>query len=165
MLGAPMAAPSIVYTVRWITALPIKTALVRRQLGAEADTSPKVKAFLEQTEPDYVITVEGPPRRGERPEGAGEGAGRPGAGRGPSEEMQNRIKDATVLNWKGHDKVHPVSVQLPKPGQAGTVFRFAKTHPIELDDKDVEFATNIFGIDIRKKFRLKDMVYKGQLCL
>ena len=54
---------------------------------------------------------------------------------------------------------------MPKENSPAIVFHFAKTHPIELDDKDVEFATRRGSMDIRKKFKLKDMVYNGKLAL
>jgi hypothetical protein len=36
---------------------------------------------------------------------------------------------------------------------------------ITLSDKDVTFVTRFGSISVQKKFRLKDMTYKGELAL
>ena len=36
---------------------------------------------------------------------------------------------------------------------------------ITLDDKDVEFVTKLGGVDVKKKFKLADMVFGDQLAL
>jgi len=82
-----------------------------------------------------------------------------------SELAEEKMKESTTLSWKGHDQIHPASVIMPKPGQSAVVFHFDKTHPIELDDKEVEFAMKRGNMEIKKKFKLKEMVYKGELAL
>ncbi|MBI5084612.1 MAG: hypothetical protein HZB13_08450 [Acidobacteria bacterium] len=160
--GGGSLAPTMTFLVRWHSALPVKHAYIRARMGAEAETSPQAKAYIEKEETHYIIVVESSaPVRGPGPERGGPG----GAPRQPSEEMMNRAKEAASLSWKGHEGVHPDAVQLPQPGQAVTIFRFPKTHPIELEDKEVEFAMKRGSTEIKKKFRLKDMVYKGQLAL
>jgi hypothetical protein len=163
--GGP--APSITFIIRWQSALPVKQAYVRARMGAEAETSPQAKAFVEREEKQYVIVVEGSmPMRGDGRPGGPEGQGPAGGERKPpSEEMMNRVKESTTLSWKGHEGLHPEAVQLPQPGQTITVLRFPKTHPVELEDKEVEFAMKRGDLEIKRKFRLKDMVYKGQLAL
>ncbi|MBI5281644.1 MAG: hypothetical protein HY858_08190 [Candidatus Solibacter usitatus] len=158
--GGGSIAPTITFLVRWHSALPVKHAYIRARMGAEAETSPQAKAFIEKEETHYIIVVESSAPM--RPQAAGAPGGEP---RQPSEEMLNRAKEAATLSWKGHEGVHPDAVQLPQPGQAVTILRFPKTHPIELEDKEVEFAMKRGAMEIKKKFRLKDMVYKGQLAL
>ncbi|MBL0159276.1 MAG: hypothetical protein IPP47_19520 [Bryobacterales bacterium] len=43
--------------------------------------------------------------------------------------------------------------------------KFARTHPIELDDAEVEFATRLGARPIRKKLKLKEMFFQGRLAL
>ena len=45
----------------WQTALPVKQALIKRQYGAEAGTSPEAKAKLDQVDQVYVLTLLGMP--------------------------------------------------------------------------------------------------------
>lgn len=159
------AAPTIDFLIRWQSAAPIKAALVRARLGKEADTSEQAKAFIQQEEATYVVAVILPPGGGMR----GMGGGRPGGeGAGPmggAEEAEARIVQATTLSWKGHEGLHPVKVVMPKENSPAFVFHFAKTHPIELDDKEVQFSTTRGPLEIKKKFKLKDMVYQGKLAL
>jgi len=182
-MGGTMA-PSITFQIRWQSAKPIKIATVRARMGAEAETSPQAREFVEREEPDYVIAVIGPPlgpaeaggMRPGRPGVSGQlpadpgpaGAGtRPGAGRGgDSAQWMAALKENTWLAWKEHEKLHPSSVTLPPDGQRGVlIFHFPKDHPIELEDKEVEFCTRRGPIEVKKKFRLKDMVYEGKLSL
>ncbi|MGB9611263.1 MAG: hypothetical protein ACPL7M_09870, partial [Bryobacteraceae bacterium] len=176
-MGGTMA-PSITFQIRWQSAKPIKIATVRARMGAEAETSPQAREFIEREEQDYVIAVIGPPI-GSAEEG-GMRPGRPGAGgqpsteRGPvgagrsgnSAQWMAALKENTWLVWKEHEKLHPSSVTLPPDGQRGVlIFHFPKDHPIELEDKEVEFCMRRGPIEVKKKFRLKDMVYEGRLSL
>jgi len=179
-MGASMA-PSIQFQIRWQSAKPIKLATVRARMGAEADTSPQAREFVEREEPDYVIAVIGPPMGGP-PEGGRPGAA-PGAPprdgiappkgegsvqerRGNPEQWMAGLKENTWLAWKDHEKVHPSSIVLPPGGQRGVlIFHFPKDHPIELEDKEVEFCMRRGPMEVKKKFKLKDMVYEGKLAL
>lgn len=178
-MGGTMA-PSITFYIRWQSAKPIKLATVRARMGAEADTSPQAREFVEREEPDYVIAVIGPPMgpppQGEpRPGGAPgqkpdaetrpEAGGRERRAAGPEQWMAG-LKENTWLAWKDHEKLHPSTVTTPPDGQRGVlIFRFPKDHPIELEDKEVEFCMRRGPLEVRKKFRLRDMVYEGKLCL
>ena len=165
--GGGGTVPSIPFQIRWVSALPLKIATVRARLGKEADTSEQAKKFLSTVESHYVIAVSGGmPMRAP----AGAGAGGPGGQRpqGPMTfppEVMEKIKESTTLSWKGHEGLHPDQVQAPKEGQTAWIYSFPKTHPIELDDKEVEFLTRRGSMEIKKKFKLKEMVYKGELAL
>ena len=59
-LAAAARAESNV-TLLWQTAVPVKQALIKRQYGAEAGTSPEAKAKLERVDQVYVLTLIGMP--------------------------------------------------------------------------------------------------------
>lgn len=175
-------APTVTFYIRWQSAKPIKLATVRARLGAEADTSPQAREFVEREEPEYVIAVIGPPMGpppGEPRHGGAPGqkpdaephppAARTGAHEGAAtgaEPWIAELKQNTWLAWKDHEKVHPSSVVVSPGGQRGVVvFHFPKDHPVELEDKEVEFCMRRGPLEVRKKFRLRDMVYEGKLCL
>lgn len=146
-------APALNFLILWQSAAPVKAAMVRRRMGKEADTSEQAKAFIQKEETDYVVALIGPPM-------PGMGGPMPG---GP--DAEKLVAEATTLSWKGHEGVHPVKTIMPKENAPYFVFHFAKTHPIELEDKEVEFATRRGSMEIKKKFKLRDMVYNGKLAL
>ncbi len=176
-MGGTMA-PSVQFQIRWQSAKPVKWATVRARMGAEAETSPQAREFVEREEPNYVIAVIGPPiglpAEGQgRPEEAQRSGSAPQKGesaaparRGDAEAWMAALKENTWLAWKHHEKLHPSSIVLPPGGQRNVlIFHFPKDHPIELEDKEVEFCMRRGPMEVRRKFKLKDMVYEGKLAL
>lgn len=47
----------------------------------------------------------------------------------------------------------------------GTFFYFPRNEPLSLDDKSVMFTTRMGPLEIKAKFTLKDMLYKGKLAV
>jgi hypothetical protein len=134
-----------VVTVRWQSALPLKQALARRKYGAEAGISPVAKKIFDDNSV-YLIAVSGLPATNTPP-------------------PKSAILAQTSLSSKGKD-LRPSDVVLPPPGTAGdTLFVFQKTTPFTPEDKDVEFSTKLGPLDIKCKFRLKDMLYNSDLAL
>lgn len=165
MGGGSMMSPTVPFTIRWVSAAPVKEAFVRARMGKEADTSPQAKEYLARPEPHYVIAVIGPPRRAPQggPQGGPQGEGQ--QRRGPSEEMKEKIKAVTMLHRKGKPDLHPDVVEVVEGAAQTMVFRFARTDEIVLDDKELEFATKFGPMDIKRKFKLKEMVWNGKLAL
>lgn len=141
-------APSIALTVVWESALPVKQALARRKYGAEAATAPEAKAFLDEN-PGYLIAVAGIP----------DGIVQASAARGKEALLQR-----TSLSVKGKPQLHPSNVEVGPPGKViEVIFSFPKTAPFSIDDKDVEFSTQLGTVAVTYKFHLKDMLYQGKL--
>lgn len=146
----PDVPPAVPVIIRWQTALPVRQALARARFGAEAATSPEAAQMLAAEQRTYVIGVAGlPPMflRGAEPE---------------------KLKAAAVLKVKGHEPLHAADVRFSRQDNRITLFLvFPRTEPggyvIRLDDGEVEFALRLAGGDIRRKFKLKDMVYEGKL--
>jgi len=136
---------SLVLTVIWQSALPVKQALVRRKYGEEAGISPVAKKILDD-DSAYMIAVTGiPPTTAPQPKAA--------------------ILAQTSLSSKNKE-LRPSDVILPPPGKgADIVFVFQKTTPITADDKDVEFVTKLGALNVKCRFRLKDMLLNGSLAL
>jgi hypothetical protein len=76
-------------------------------------------------------------------------------------------KQAFVANTRliprGRAPMIPISVDVDQSGAAH--FQFSRDQPIALSDKEVTFVTRFGSIGVEKKFRLKEMTYKGQLAL
>lgn len=136
---------SLLLTVRWQSALPIKQALVRRKFGSEAATSPDAKKLLDDN-PVYLIAISGLP-----PVSAA--------------QSKSEILAQTSLSSKSKD-LRPSDAIFAQPGKnTETIFVFQKTTAFTSEDKDVEFATRVGTLDVKCKFRLKDMLFNGALSL
>jgi hypothetical protein len=147
-MGGGGGMPSRSVTVRWVSALPVKEALLKSKYGAEAGSA-DAKKMLEQPERQYVIAVIGLPAQ---------------FARANAERIQEQLKAATAIERKGKDPIAPEKIEVfPQNNQAGFMFRFPKTDPISLDDKEIEFTTKIGPMTIKRKFKLADMKVKGQL--
>ncbi len=85
----------------------------------------------------------------------------------PPSTGEARLKQATRLERKGKDPIHPERVQTARGnGQTGAVFLFPRApQPITLDDKEVVFVSGAGALPLKAKFPLKDMIYRGQLAL
>jgi hypothetical protein len=59
--GSGGAVPDWKITVSWRTALPIRQALVRQQIGQGGKLAPEQQAILTAADPHYIIAVEGVP--------------------------------------------------------------------------------------------------------
>ncbi len=84
-----------------------------------------------------------------------------------------QMKKETILKIKGRDPIPARDVRFgsdqgqgldAKTGQVGVeLVVFFSKEEITLKDKTVEFITRLMDRRISKKFKLKDMVYHGEL--
>lgn len=148
-MPSPDVVPTITVHLRWRTALPIKQALVRARFGDEAATSPEALKFLSHQETHYIIEIAGLPAPMLRlkPDELRAGA-------------QLRIKDKPpikAVDIKGGREENRINLYLIFPrGQEGAP-------AIALEDKEVEVLLKAGPLDIRRKFRLRDMIFDGRL--
>ncbi|MEK7404928.1 MAG: hypothetical protein AAB225_07450 [Acidobacteriota bacterium] len=145
----PASVPTMTAHVRWHTALPVKQAVVRARLGNEAGTSPEAAKTLSRQETAYIVGI------GELPPQA--------LGGKPAE-----LKANAQLRIKGQPPIQALDVK-PDKGQRGVILYlfFPKgqegAHVITLEDNEVEVFLKLRNIDIKRKFKLKDMVFDGKL--
>jgi len=134
----------------WQTAAPVRQAIVKRQYGAEAGTSPEAKAKLEHVDQVYVLTMLGMP-----------GFTLPAA----QGDQKAALLDLTTVTVSGKPPLKAVDVQVSPAGRgSGNVsFLFPKTTTFTADDKEMEFFTKFDKTTIKKKFKLKDMVFNGKV--
>ena len=82
-----------------------------------------------------------------------------------SEARLDALKEYTRLEHKG-DEIHLTRAALaPKTAlsDAGTLFYFSRALALRLEDKQATFVTKTGPIDVKCRFTLKDMVYRGNL--
>lgn len=131
--------------VRWESAEPILLAQKKEGLAAEA---------VEH----YILSVSGLPMAGARK--------RAGDDSDPdAEEIVARIIDGTRLTPQHRDPIVPVKVDASKPNR-GTLLYFRRDAEVfTLDHKEVSFATKLGPLELKTKFQLKDMVFRGKLAV
>jgi hypothetical protein len=128
--------------VRWESALPVREAL--------KGSAPK--DFMEF----YVLNVVG-----NLP-----GAVTPSDGAPDSASLQY-LKEITKLEHKGDQvRLHHVELAPESPlSPAGTLFYFSRMLALMLKDKEAMFSTKIGPLDLKCKFTLGEMLYRGELAL
>jgi hypothetical protein len=117
---------------------------------------------LSQDDPLYTLAVVGLPVRG----------------RALPLGTIDEIKARTALKPAGKDRIPPEDIRVLsvpawtlgagfKDGDqlVRVEFLFPKTSAIVLDDKEVEFSTKLGDVELTKKFKLADMMVRGQLAL
>ena len=136
-------------TLRWESAEPVREA-ARKAESPAAQTAEWAREF-------YVITASGMPMPGRRP-GGPEGQ----QTRREPGPMADRMKDATTLKTKLKGPIRPERIEFVQT-QAGPViaFLFSRSEAIGLDDKEVTFESAMGPMQLKTKFTLKDMLYKG----
>ena len=157
-----MCAPGVVAKSH---ASGLKQALVKSKFGNEAATAAQAKAILENQEPYYVIAVERLPRMGMgRRAGAGAPAGGAEEGADPAERMRQMMARSTSILRKGKEPIKPEDVKIANAEKTMTMyFLFPRSEAITLEDKEVEFVTKLGPLEIKRKFKLQDMVFAGKL--
>jgi len=139
----------VTVTLLWQTALPIKQALAKRKYGSEVGTSPEAKATLDRIDQVYVLTLSGMP------------AFTLGA---VQADKKAALLDSTTLTVAGKPPLKAADVQVSGGRGTATVFLvFPKTTTFTVDDKEVEFSSKFDKTAIKKKFKLKDMVFNGKV--
>jgi hypothetical protein len=137
------AARRIRITISWRSALPVKQALVRRQVGLGGTPTPEHDAFLSQAEKLYVIAISGLPGQYVSP------------GRETIVEAFLRRKDQPDI---------PVEQAASQPGPGGAVLLLGFPRgEIAAEDNEVELVAKFDRLEFRRKFKLKEMVFSGQL--
>lgn len=138
--GYPAAWKAI---VRWESALPVREAV---NAAKTADV-----------EENYIIAL-----IGDIP-----GVGVPSDDDEPAERKQKlgNLKETTRLDRRDDPlelqqaKIAPRTPRSP----AGTLFYFSRGLPITAEDQQVTFVTKVGPLEVKCKFTLRDMLYRGNL--
>ncbi|HYL75026.1 MAG TPA: hypothetical protein VEU96_12525 [Bryobacteraceae bacterium] len=141
-------ASSITLHVRWQSALPIRQALVVSKLGHEKAGSDEARKFVAQPMPYYVVAVAGLPHAM--------------IARISDGQMPDLTRAATLVR-KGKAPIAAEGAQkiIGEPG--ALAFLFPKTPAITMEDKEVEFVSKVGRLELKHKFKLKDMVIGAKL--
>ena len=184
--GRFMPVPDWKITVVWQSALPVKQAILRQAAGAAAITADQQKA-LATAEEAYIIRIVGLPgmyanmatatQIGNTAELLRDGKPPLKANQGGAQMLD---KDGHVIEAPAGRGGTPAGAPPPAAGTGrrpgggagandGTtallVFGFPKTDPITSADKEIEFSATVGPYYLKRKFKVKDMVLKGEPAL
>jgi hypothetical protein len=128
--------------IRWDSALPLRLAL-------KATPSPDIEKF-------YILNMVGDV---------------PSIGATPDEDESQRaarfetLKQVTKLEHKGDEILLSRVAVSPRTdlSLAGTLFYFSRALALRPEDKQATFSTKLGPIDVKCKFTLRDMMYRGNL--
>lgn len=153
MSGGSM--PEIKLVVRWESALPIRK-------------SSKIQ-WPAETDGNYILSVSGLPRFGQRPGAMRGDAKQEGAQRSPEDrqQLQDQVRAVTELRRKNHEPQPAEVVRIFDAGPRNTLiclFPVGKD-PIVAAEKEVTFFTKVGPFEIKTKFHLKEMEFQGALAL
>lgn len=134
-------APSLRLVVRFVSALPVRQAMLRARYGDQVGDSAAAKAL---STPDnyYVVALAGLRRL-------------------PADVQV--IKEKSSLRAKGKNPFGPALV-LTEKGML-VLFFPREGHPVAVEDGEVEVQVRLPDLvgPVRRSFKLKDMVYDGKL--
>jgi hypothetical protein len=172
--GAPPSrrgSPSgLSVTVRWCSSLPIKHAFATHRYGSEAHADKEL--LIEENH--YMIGLSG--LIGlffiDEPD-----ISKSEANLDPWAALNERLSSHSFLKIPGRSPIQTVEIQMRRaphldevdvapsllPQQIELLILFPRTQPITLEEREVEFVTKVAGKNLKKKFKLKDMVYHGKL--
>jgi hypothetical protein len=138
-------------TVRWESAKPVLEAL----------KTPLPDTFTNH----YVISVSGFPMMSGRPRS--EDDDNRDSTAQASEARLDNLKSLTFLKPKDKEGEQPgLVLQQPSSGGGTYLFGFSKEMmSLTPADKEVTFTTRIGRLDVKAKFNLKEMLYRGELAL
>ncbi len=143
--------PSISMQIRWQSSRPVKLALAHLKFGAEAATKPEIMEMVNREEKDYLIMIEGFP---------------PAMARQSQERLISNLKKNCAIHCQGKDDLLPTDVQTGQNAKGPVaIVVFPKKDPFSLDDKEVEFSMKMGNTTVKRKFKLKDMVFDGKLAM
>jgi hypothetical protein len=148
-MGGGSMTPSVAIVLRWHTAIPIKQAIARARYKDEAGSSPEAAKTLSREELFYIVGISGIPSR-------------------MAALTPQDLKAGAQLVIKNHPPIQATDVQTDQQqGRTNIYLIFSKQqsggHVITVDDKDVEVVLKAKPLDIKKKFKLADMVFDGKL--
>lgn len=133
-------------TISWRSAIPLKQAVVRQQAGQHGTVSPDAQAILAKEDEYYVVGIQGLPPQ----------LTMAGTGKTIDAFLRRDGKPAIPAQQAG--------VQMMRGGSL-LMIGFPRTDPITVDDGDVELDVKLGDLHIKKKFKLKELVFAGKLAL
>lgn len=134
------AGGNIKLRITWLTALPIKQALLKERMDEGGILAESAKEIMTVEENFYAIGITGLPA-----------------------DIAEKLTEAS-LRIADKPEIKPAKGDFQSRGRTVDVMiLFARTTPITVEDKEVEVVLKVGDAEVPGKFPLKDMVYNGKL--
>jgi hypothetical protein len=147
--NAPPVQTEIYLTTRWASALPIRQAMAIHQFGRSGVNSAKAAELLQANPTEYVLEVAGFPV-GMVPQGV--------------KRFEAELLASATLLVKGRKSLRATAASVPEHGNhLIATLRFPRFENFSENDGLIELAVQAGPMDLRQKFKLRDMNYKGRL--
>ena len=181
----------VVVAVR--SAMPMKQGLIRGEIGAGGTPTAAHQTLLTTDEPTYVVSVSGIPRNySQQLQKVADAAVLKPKGKAPIIATHASAmmfdKDGKPVSSLAPSPTQPQIVRVAQRGGGGggggqrggggfggaadnsgititLVLEFPKDVPITAQDQEFEFATVVGAYNVKRTFKLKDMVFMGALAL
>jgi hypothetical protein len=147
--AAPPVQTEIYLTARWASALPVRQALALHQFGRGGLHGPKAAELLRGSDTEYILEMAGFPA-GTIPQGV--------------RRFEAELLESATLLVKGRKAVRATAASVPEHGNhLIATLRFPRMENLSDGEGFIELSAEAGPMDIRQKFRLRDMNYKGRL--
>ena len=142
----PKGSETLTLNITWVSSLPIKQAMLKSRFDEGDAVARSAQEILNSEEGNYIVVLTGLPLAIAR-----------------SVYNPEKLKQSSL----NVDKKSPIQLAGadfdPHGGNVDVIFVFPKTSPITAEDMEVEVFLNFDRFQIRRKFSVKDMMYKGKL--
>jgi hypothetical protein len=147
--GASSVRTEIYLTTRWSSALPVRQALALQEFGEDGLQSDKAVELLTRREPEYVLEVAGFPAIMIR-----QGAKR----------FEAELLKTARLIVPDRKPILAASAHVPEYGtHLVATLRFPRLTDLTAKDGTIELYTASGSIKLQQRFKLKQMIYEGNL--
>ncbi len=144
--GAGGAAATMKLVISWQSALPIKQANVRSKMPGPGEVPADAKEYLAAADAFYIVLIEGMPQNLARQALADTG----------------KLKKSALKAGKREIPLARISTN-PHGRNLDFILFFDRKEPIQIEDNEVEVNAKLGIFEVKKKFKLKEMVVNGKL--
>ena len=124
----------------WLTALPIKQAVLRERMDEGGVLAESAKEIMSTQEQYYAVGITGLPA-----------------------DMAQKLTEA-ALRVPDKEEIKPARGDFqPRGATVDVMILFSRAKPVTAEDKEVEVILKLDGVEIGKKFPLNEMVFNGKL--
>jgi hypothetical protein len=124
----------------WLTALPIKQAVLRERMDEGGVLAESAKEIMSTEEQYYAVGITGLPA-----------------------DMAQKLTEA-ALRVPDKEEIKPARGDFqPRGATVDVMILFSRAKPVTTEDKEVEVILKLDGVEIGQKFPLIDMVFNGRL--